>query len=154
MRKLTDEQKELFEKSGAKNDWIIGLVFLTIFLAIVGINILCRYSDNRKLEIMECTQGVVTSRQTNYEWIGSRRLINDSITVEYTPEGSDTTCYFRDSNGPYEFIREGDILDVYYEKRHPDEAIISKTDWLTVNSSAKKNNPIPNGKIDTINAAS
>lgn len=131
MRKLTDEQKELFEKSGAKNDWIIGLVFLTIFLAIVGINILCRYSDNRKLEQMECTQGVVTSRQTNYEWIGSRRLIRDSITVEYTPEGSDTTCYFRDSNGPYEFIREGDILDVYFEKRHPDEAIISKTDWLT-----------------------
>lgn len=82
MRKLTDEQKELFEKSGAKNDWIIGLVFLTIFLAIVGINILCRYSDNRKLEKMECTQGVVTSRQTNYEWIG-KQIVLMKMVQEY-----------------------------------------------------------------------
>ena len=128
---LNKEQKELYEKSGAKNDWVVGLVFIIIFLAIVGINILCRFSDNCKLEKMEHVRGTVTSRQTSESWIGNRRHISDSITVEFTPEGSDTTCYFRDSNGPYEFIREGDILDVYYEKRHPKEAVISKTDWLT-----------------------
>ncbi len=128
---LNKEQKELYEKSGAKNDWVVGLVFMIIFLAIAGINIFCRYNDNRKLEKLEHVQGVVTSRQTSESWIGNRRLISDSITVEYTPEGSDTTCYFRDSDGPYEFIREGDTLVVYYEKSHPEEAVISKTDWLT-----------------------
>ena len=128
---LNKEQKDLYEKSGAKNDWVVGLVFMFIFLAIVGINIFCRYNDNRKLEKMDHVRGVVTSRQTTESWIGNRRLISDSITVEYTPEGSDTTCYFRDSDGPYEFIHEGDTLVVYYEKRHPDKAIISKTDWLT-----------------------
>ena len=36
-----------------------------------------------------------------------------------------------DDDGPYEFIHEGDTLVVYYEKSHPDKAVISKTDWLT-----------------------
>lgn len=130
-RMLNKEQKEVFEKSGAKNDWIVGLVFIIIFLAIAGINILCRYSDNRKLRKMEHTKGVVTSRQTIEEWIGNKRVLSDSIRVEYTPEGSDTKCYFRDSDGPYEFICEGDILNVYYEKRHPEKAVIAKVDWLT-----------------------
>lgn len=128
---LNKEQKEIFEKSGAKNDWIVGLVFIIIFLVIAGVNILCRYSDNRKLGKLEHTQGIVTSRQKSENWSGNKRIISDSITVEYTPAGSDTTCYFRDSDGPYEFIHKGDILDVYYEKRHPEEAVIAKTDWLT-----------------------
>ena len=51
---LNKEQKELYEKSGAKNDWVVGLVFMIIFLAILGINIFCRFSDNRKLEKMDC----------------------------------------------------------------------------------------------------
>lgn len=128
---LNKEQKELFEKSGAKNDWVVGLIFIIIFLAIAGINILCRFNDNRKLEKLEYTQGVVTSRQTFEKWTGSKRHLSESITVEYTPEGSDTKCYFRDSDGPYEFFREGDILGVYYDKKHPDEAMIAKVDWLT-----------------------
>ncbi|MBO7450320.1 MAG: DUF3592 domain-containing protein [Clostridiales bacterium] len=130
-KKMTDEQKELFEKSGAKNDWIVGLVFIIIFLAVIGINIFCRYNDNRKLKRLEHTQGVVTSRQTYKEKIGRKYHYEDSITVEYIPEGSDTKCYFRDSNGPYEFIHEGEKLGVYYEKDNPDKGFIAKTDWLT-----------------------
>ena len=45
-RKLTDEQKKLFVMSGAKNDWVVGLVFIGIFLTIVGINIFCRYRSS------------------------------------------------------------------------------------------------------------
>ncbi|MCR5383772.1 MAG: DUF3592 domain-containing protein [Saccharofermentans sp.] len=129
--KLTEEQEALLEKSGVKNDWVVGLVFIIIFLAIVGINIFCRFNDNRKLEELEYTQGVVTSRKNYEEWNGRKRHISDSIIVKYTPEGSDTKLYFRDSDGPYEFIRTGDILGVYYEKRHPEKAFISKVDWLT-----------------------
>ena len=128
---MNDEQKELFERSGTKNDWVVGLVFIIIFLAIVGINILCRLSDNRKLGSLEYTRGIVTSRQAYEEKIGSRSRSKESIIVEYIPEGSDSKCYFRDSDGPYEFIHTGDILGVYYEKRHPEEAYIAKKDWLT-----------------------
>ena len=128
---MTDEQKELLERSGAKNDWIVGLVFLFIFLAVVGINIFCRYNDNRKLERMECVQGFVTSRQDYEKWTGRKRHVSDSIIVEYTPQGSERTLSFRDSDGPYEFIRKGDTLNVYYEKEKPEEAFIAKTDWLT-----------------------
>ena len=129
--KLTEEQKELFEKSGAKNDWVVGLVFICIFLAVIGINILCRYNDNRKLKKLEYTQGTVTSRQNCENWTGSKKHITHSITVEYTPEGSDSKLYFRDSDGPYEFIHTGDSLGVYYQKSHPEEAIITKVDWIT-----------------------
>lgn len=130
-RKMTDEQRELFEKSGAKNDWVVGLVFIIIFLVIVGINIFCRYNDNRKLKKMEYTEGVVTSRQDYEKWYGRRRHISDSIIVEYTPEGSDKKYSFRDSDGPYEFIYKGDVIGVYYDKRNPEKVFIAKTDWLT-----------------------
>ena len=130
-KKLTDEQKEIFEKSGAKNDWVVGLVFLVIFLAIAGINILCRFNDNRKLEELEYAQGLVISRQQHESWNGSKRRLTESITVEYTPQGSDSKYSFRDPDGPYEFIHEGDILGVYYEKGNPNNAFIAKTDWIT-----------------------
>ena len=128
---MNEEQRALFEKSGAKNDWVVGLVFVIIFLVIVGINILCRYNDNRELGKLEFAQGTVTSRQTYEEHSGGKTHTKISIMVEYTPEGSDTTLCFRDSDGPYEFIRRGDTLGVYYEKDNPEEAFISKTDWLT-----------------------
>lgn len=127
---FTEEQKKLYERSGAKNDWKVGLFFLIVFLAIIGINILCRYGDNRKLEKLEYTKGIVTSRSTYDEWIGRRRLIEDSITVEYTPKGSDDKLYFRDPDGPYDFIYEGDTLRVYYEKNDPEDAFIAKKDWI------------------------
>ena len=130
-KQLAEEQKELFEKSGAKNDWVVGLFFIIVFLIIVGINIFCRYSDSRKLEAMEYARGVVTSRQEYNSSVGRKTRTEHSITVEYTPDGSDKKYSFRDSDGPYEFIHKGDILGVYYEKGHPDKGIISKTDWLT-----------------------
>ena len=128
---LTEEQKKLFEKSGAKNDWIVGLFFIAVFLIIVGINILCRYNDSRKLGKLEFTRGIVTSRQSYDEKIGRKSRTSESIMVEYTPEESNTKHCFRDSDGPYEFIRKGDVLGVYYEKSNPDKAFIAKTDWLT-----------------------
>ena len=128
---FTEEQKKLFEKSGAKNDWKVGLFFIFVFLAIIGINIFCRYNDHRKLEEMEFAEGIVTSSSTREEWIGNKRRYVDSITVEYIPEGSDTKLHFYDSDGPYEFIHQGDVIGVYYEKRNPDKAIIAKTDWIT-----------------------
>ena len=130
-RKLTDEQKKLFDMSGAKNDWVVGLVFIGIFLTIVGINIFCRYSDNRKLENMEYTQGVVTSREKYEKWIGSKRHISESIIVEYSPKDSNTKLYFHDSDGPYEFLNVGDILDIYYVADNPEKVFIAKVDWLT-----------------------
>ena len=39
-------KKKLFVMSGAKNDWVVGLVFIGIFLTIVGINIFCRYRSS------------------------------------------------------------------------------------------------------------
>ena len=129
--KLTDEQKKLFIMSGAKNDWVVGLVFIGIFLVIVGIDIFCRYYDNRKLENMEYTQGVVTSREKYEKWIGSKRRIKESIIVEYSMEGSNSKFYFHDSDGPYEFFDVGDIVDVYYVEDNPEKVYSAKVDWLT-----------------------
>ena len=130
-RKMTDEQKKIFDMSGAKNDWVVGLIFIGIFLAIVGINIFCRYNDNQKFESMEYTQGVVTSREKYEKWIGNKRHISESIIVEYSPKDSNTKLYFRDSDGPYEFFDEGDIIDIYYVEDNPEKAFIAKVDWLT-----------------------
>lgn len=128
---LTKEQKEVFEKSGAKNNWKVGLFFVLVFLAIIGINIFCRYNDHRKLEEMEFTEGIVTSSGSKREWIGSSSRIVDSITVEYVPDGSDRKYQFYDSDGPYGSIHKGEVLGVYYDERHPDKASIAKIDWIT-----------------------
>lgn len=128
---FTKEQQELFDRSGARNDWIVGLVCIIICFAIVGINIFCRYNDNRKLRELEFTTGLVTSRGENIDYIGRKRLIEDSINVEYTPEGSWITHHFYDPDGPYDFIYKGDTLRVFYEKDDPDKAYIAKTDWIT-----------------------
>lgn len=129
--RLTEEQEKIFEKSGAKNDWVVGLFFIIVFLIIVGANIICRYNDNRKLGKLEYAKGTVTSSGAREEWIGNKRRYVNSITVEYSAKGSDKTYSFRDSDGPYEFIRKGEKIGVYYEKRDPDKAFIAKTDWLT-----------------------
>ena len=127
---FTEEQKDLFERSGAKNDWKIGLFFMIVFLAVIGINILCRYGDNHKLEKLEHTEGIVASSESHDEWIGRKRHIENSIIVRYTPEGSDKEFSFYDSDGPYEFMHPGEVLRVYYEENDPEEAYIAKMDWI------------------------
>lgn len=130
-KKLTDEQEQLMDSMGFKNQWIWALCFILLAVIIVGINVICRFADSGKLNSLEYTRGVVTGAQDQREWIGRRSRIRNSLSVEYTPEDSGRSYSWYDPDGSYEFFRKGDVLRVYYDEDDPEEAYPAKKDWLT-----------------------
>ncbi len=131
MAKLTSQQKEIMDSLGFKNQRAVAAVFILIAFLIVGINIGCRFSGNRKLEKYPHVEGIVTGNQVYTEHIGSKTRHRNSLTVEYYPEGSDMSLSWYDDDGPYEFMNKGDKLRVYYDPDSPSDAFIAKKDWVT-----------------------
>ena len=124
------------KQSGTKNITIIdnrkvGIFFFVIAAVIIVVNLFVRFYDIHKSADYKHVDGVVSSIDKQSHYYARKRRYKTTVSVIYSPEGTDMNYFVSNSGFMMQFAKKGDVYRVYYKESNPRDAYIAEKDWLT-----------------------
>lgn len=109
----------------------VGVFFFVVAAIVIGVSLFIRISDVRKSAGYKHVDGVVSSIDTKRTFFARKYRYRTTVSVLYSPEGSDINSFVSYDGFVSYFLQEGDIIRVYYNESKPWEAYAAEKDWLT-----------------------
>ena len=109
----------------------VGVFFFVVAAIVIGVSLFIRISDVRKSAGYKHVDGVVSSIDTRRTFYARKYRYRTTVSVLYSPEGSDINSFVSYDGFVSYFLQEGDIIRVYYNESKPWEAYAAEKDWLT-----------------------